>query len=133
MRSAILVAAALLSLGVSAQAEEERYRLEKTDNGYIRMDTRSGAMSICEESSGQLICRTAADERAAQDDAITRLEDTIAALEKRVTALENRAIPEFMLPSEEEFEKSLSYMEQFFRRFLGVVQDLDKDGAPQKT
>jgi hypothetical protein len=30
-------------------AEPDRYRLEKTESGYVRMDTRTGEMSICEE------------------------------------------------------------------------------------
>lgn len=135
MRFATLAAACtvLVALaGVSRAQDVERYRLEKTDDGYVRMDTQTGAMSICEEKSSQLVCRAAADERTAYEDDIERLRDTVNALEKRVAALENRAIPEMMLPSEQEFEKSLGYMEQFFRRFLGIVKEMDKD-EPQKT
>jgi hypothetical protein len=53
-----------LLAGASA-AEPDRYRLEKTPNGYVRMDTRTGAMSICEEKWGELVCKMAADERTA--------------------------------------------------------------------
>ena len=44
----ILIPAALVSLvAASAYSEEtDRYRLEKSDNGYVRMDTQTGAMSI---------------------------------------------------------------------------------------
>ncbi|MBX3578600.1 MAG: hypothetical protein KF723_15455 [Rhizobiaceae bacterium] len=134
MRAQLLAATAVLIAFAASAAAEERYRLEKSADGYVRMDTRTGAMSICQESGGQLVCRAAADERTAYEDDIGRLQEGIDALEKRVAALENRAIPEMMLPSEENFEKSLSYMEQFFRRFLGVVKDFEKDGTnPQKT
>lgn len=135
MRSQIIVATAAVVALAGSAAAEERYRLEKNENGYVRMDTRTGAMSMCSESGGQLVCRSAADERTAYEDDIERLQDGIHELEKRVTALENRAIPEMMLPSEENFEKSLSYMEQFFRRFMGIVKDLEADGSgePQKT
>ena len=50
-----------------------------------------------------------------------------------------RPIPDDVLPTEEDFEKSLGYMERFFRRFMDIVKDFDKDGArraaaePQKT
>ncbi len=135
MRTQVLVATATLIAIAAPASDEERYRLEKNENGYVRMDTRTGAMSICQDTGGQLVCRAAADERTAYEDDIERLQDGIHELEKRVTALENRAIPEMMLPSEENFEKSLSYMEQFFRRFMGIVKDLEKDGSgePQKT
>ena len=57
----ILIPAALASLvAASAYSEEtDRYRLEKSANGYVRMDTQTGAMSICEERSGQLVCKVA--------------------------------------------------------------------------
>jgi hypothetical protein len=38
------------------------------------------------------------------------------------------------MPSEEEFDKTLSMMERFMRRFMGVVKELEGDEAkPQKT
>ena len=43
-------------------------------NGYVRMDTQTGEMSICEEKSGQLVCKMAADERTAFQDEIDRLQ-----------------------------------------------------------
>lgn len=135
MRTFVLAVAAATLAFAAPSGAEERYRLEKTDGGYVRMDTETGAMSICQETAGQLVCRAAADERQAYDDDMARLHDTIAALEKRVTALENRAIPEVLLPTQEDFDKSLSYMEQFFRRFMGIVKDMEDDdaNAPQKT
>ena len=137
MRHVCLAAGALLALTAVAGAQDaSRFQMEKSANGYVRMDTRTGEMSICEETSGQLVCRLAADERAAFENDVERLQDNIDALEKRVAALESRpAIPDALLPSEEDFEKSLSYMEQFFRRFMGIVKDIEKDDpkAPQKT
>ncbi|TIX77589.1 MAG: hypothetical protein E5V24_27965, partial [Mesorhizobium sp.] len=66
----VLIPAALVSfVAASAFSEEiDRYRLEKSATGYVRMDTQTGAMSICEERSGQLVCKMAADERAAFQD-----------------------------------------------------------------
>jgi flagellar motility protein MotE (MotC chaperone) len=140
----ILIPAALCSLvAASAHSEEtDRYRLEKSANGYVRMDTRTGAMSICEEHSGQLICKMAADERAAYQDEIDRLQGSVKALDERVTKLENSlsAQLESKLPSEEDFNKSMSYMERFFRSFMNIVKDMDKENSdsgakpsPQKT
>ncbi|PBB78596.1 hypothetical protein CK218_24590 [Mesorhizobium sp. WSM3879] len=140
----ILIPAALCSLvAASAYSEEtDRYRLEKSTNGYVRMDTQTGAMSICEERSGQLVCKLAADERSAFQDEIDRLQSTVKALDERVAKLENSlsARLESQLPSEEDFNKTMSYMERFFRSFMDIVKDIDRqegDGgtkpSPQKT
>jgi hypothetical protein len=137
MRPVALIVPALLLAGLvgSASGEEvERYRLEKTENGYVRMDTATGEMSICEERTGQLVCKTAADERAAFQDEIDRLQAKLDGIEGRVAKLEERAIPEALLPSDEEVDKSLDIMEKFFNRFMGMMKQLDKDEAlPQRT
>ncbi|MDX8482652.1 hypothetical protein RFN28_29960 [Mesorhizobium sp. VK24D] len=140
----ILIPAALCSLvAASASSEEtDRYQLEKSANGYVRMDTRTGAMSICEERTGQLVCKMATDERAAFQEEIDRLQSSVKALDERVAKLENTpsARLESNLPSEEDFNKTMNYMERFFRRFMDIVKDMDKengDGSakpdPQKT
>lgn len=127
----ILIPAALCSLvAVSAYSEEtDHYRLEKSANGYVRMDTRTGAMSICEERSGQLVCKMAADERAAYQDEIDRLDNSVKALDARVAKLENSlsARLESQLPSEEDFNRTMGYMERFFRTFKDIVKDMNKE------
>jgi len=114
-----------------AGAEEvERYRLEKTGTGYVRMDTATGEMSLCEERSGQLICKISVDERAAFQDEIDRLQTRLEGVEARIVKLEERpSIPEALLPSEEQFDQTLDLMEKFFRRFIGIVKEVD----PERT
>ncbi|MCO5070879.1 MAG: hypothetical protein M9944_06680 [Rhizobiaceae bacterium] len=130
---AITVMIASLAASVSAvSAQEERYRLERTDNGYVRLDTQTGDMSICEERTGQLVCRAAAEERAAFHNEIDRLNDAIATLEKRVSALE-KSPASSGLPSEEEFDRTMSYMERFFRGFMDIVRDNEKDVPSDRT
>ena len=126
-------------LGSASAAEPDRYRLEKTPNGYVRMDTRTGEMSICQEKWGELVCKMAADERTAVQDEIERLQTdmkaledrlaTVKALEDRVAKLENSltAKIENSLPTEEDFNKTMSYMERFFRSFMGIVKDFESE------
>ena len=79
------VIAALSVLAASpALAQESRYVMEKTDTGFVRMDTVTGAMSVCETNGKQLVCRLAADERHAFQDAIDELHERIDALETKV-------------------------------------------------
>jgi hypothetical protein len=139
-RIALISPLLLLPLLASASAAEpDRYRLEKTPNGYVRMDTRTGEMSVCQEKWGELVCRMAADERTAVQNEMERLQTelkalndqlaTVKALEGRVAKLENSmtAKIEQSLPTEEDFNKTMSYMERFFRSFMGIVKDFENE------
>jgi flagellar motility protein MotE (MotC chaperone) len=142
MRIASLIVAAALTAPafVPAAAQDAgRYTLERTDEGYVRMDRRSGEMSLCQERDGQLICRLAADERSALQAEVDRLQSELDRLEERVDALEGG--PAAALSEEDEFEQALTFMERFFRRFMDIVKDLERDfggeeaepGTPQRT
>jgi flagellar motility protein MotE (MotC chaperone) len=122
-------AVAMLAASVAQAADTERYRLEKSESGYVRMDTQTGEMSICEERAGQLVCKLAADERKAYQDQADRLQSELKALDERVAALEKSPLinPKSVLPTDEEFEKTMGYMERFMRRFMGIAKDLDQD------
>lgn len=133
----LALASVLALMASAAQAQEtERYRLERTDTGYVRMDTATGEMSLCEERAGQLVCKLAADERAAFQDEVDRMRGDIKALEERVAKLEKPGLP---LMSDEDFERSMGYMEKFFRSFMGIVKELEDENGnqpapgPQKT
>ena len=139
---AVLAIAGVAAAQVGEARAEERYRLERTDDGYVRMDTRTGEMWVCREQADQLVCRTAADERDAYDGEIERLNAEMDALTDRVAALEAQAgAPVATLPSDEEFDRTLGFMERFFRRFVDVFRDLDRElreddagaGDPDRT
>ncbi|MGC0052270.1 hypothetical protein ACNSPG_04295 [Brucella pituitosa] len=127
--------AAISLLGTSfvasgAYAEENgRYRLEGTETGYVRLDTRTGALSVCNEQQGQLICKMATEDREAYENDLSDLQDRVKKLEDKVTALEaggaSATAPK--LPTDAEFEQSLGYMERFMRRFMDVTKSFDSE------
>lgn len=124
---AVIAIAATLAT-TPALAEESRYVLEKTDSGFVRMDTVTGAMSSCEMDGKQMICRLAADERHAFQDAMDELHERVDALEAKVDALSGGAMrPGAGLPNDEEMEETFSFMEKFFRRFMGIAKDLERE------
>ena len=87
-----------------------------------------------------LVCKLAADERTAYQDEIDRLQRSGGARPARRETREFAGKAELSLPTEEEFNKTLSYMERFMRSFMDLTKDLDKDkqiekppATPQKT
>lgn len=128
-----LAGAACLFGATTAQAQDPaRYQLERSGDGYVRLDKFTGEMSFCEEKAKRIVCHMAADERDALIDEIARLQERMRTIETRLAALEGApSAPVTSLPTDEEFEKTMGYMERFFRRFMGVVKDLERDfGSP---
>lgn len=116
---------AMTLLPASAQ-DVEHYQLERTQDGYVRLDTVTGRMTLCTERDGQLVCRMAAEDRSAYDNEIDALQGRVDALEARITALEGGTRAP-ALSDDQEFERTMGYMERFFRRFMGIVKDLERD------
>ena len=131
MRRSHLACILLLAVPAAAAAQEaDRYALEKTADGYVRMDRKTGEMSLCTERSGQLVCKLAADERTAVETEMDRVTARLEDLEKRLAAVENQSVRVPGLPTDEELEKSLTYMQRFFRTFMDTVKDFETDTKP---
>ena len=75
---AVLAVSILGAGGAAAQSlpdkENGRYALSPTTDGVIRLDTRTGAVSTCSNSSAGWACYSIPDERAALDAEIGRLQ-----------------------------------------------------------
>lgn len=127
-----------LGFATPALAEEPdvaRFALEKTESGFVRLDRQTGALTLCREKDGALVCRMAADERTAYEEDLTRLEKRVEALEKRLVDGRLPASGEPM-PSDEEVERSIGIMERFMRSFFGLVEEFkqkEEGTSPDKT
>lgn len=123
---------ALIPGGLSAQAlDDGRFRLEKTPEGFVRLDTRTGALSLCQARDGALVCRMAADERAAYEEDLDRLEKRVTALELKAGATPAPGAGLTAPPSDEEIDRSIGIMERFMRSFMGIIEEFEgrKQGA----
>lgn len=128
MRLIITALATTLCVGLASAQEAGRFTMEKTPDGYVRMDNGTGQMSLCKENGAQLVCQLAADDRDAFQDEVARLQEKLDAVEKRVAALETGiGAPSSSMPTEEDFDKTMSYMQRFFRGFIDIVKELDRD------
>jgi hypothetical protein len=134
------VALPLVLLSIDAQAvlgqepQPERFQMEKTETGFVRLNRETGAVSLCRDDGGNLVCRMAADERAAYERELDLLEKRVTALERKLESTPRART----LPGEAEIEQSFSIMERFMRRFMEIIEDFtsERDHSqpdPQKT
>ncbi|MGJ8572313.1 MAG: hypothetical protein ACSHXI_16605 [Hoeflea sp.] len=134
-RFAILCVSALVLIAPAQAFADEpavnRYAMEKTENGFVRLDTQTGEMSICTQKAGQLVCRLAADERRAFEEALSDLSSRVESLENRLDAVAPSE-DSTGIPDEAELDRALGAMEKMMRRFFGMVEELqrDFDGKP---
>ena len=69
-----------------ADTEHGRFSFHKVDEGFLRLDTRTGQVSLCNHKNLGWACDTIPDERAALENEIARLQTGNAALKKDMLA-----------------------------------------------
>lgn len=134
-------------------AENGRYALSPVADGVIRLDTRTGAVSTCTNTGTGWACYAVPDERAALDAEIGRLQSDneklkaqLAARELVVTGKTDEALPkadtlkkpepkvadgerkiEIPLPSDQDMDRMMSFLEQAWRRLVDMANRMQKD------
>jgi hypothetical protein len=131
--SAFMVAAAVATPAFAQQAKpagEEnqngRYAMTPAPNGFLRMDTRTGAVSLCTLRDGNVTCASSADERGALESEIARLAKENSALRERLAEFTQRgpgARLRDALPNEDEMNKALGLAETFMRRMMRIMRE----------
>jgi len=137
--------AALALLTVPAVAEEPqpgRFQMTEVENGMLRLDTQTGAVSFCSLADDQWDCKMADDDRAALaasveelerenvrlSESIDRLRDETKKLRARISELQatqgNEDSPTLSLPSDAEMDRVIGFMERLMRRFYAFAQSL---------
>jgi peptidoglycan hydrolase CwlO-like protein len=120
--------AAFLAMTAAHAEQQGRYVFDRSNNEIVRLDTQTGEMSTCEDKAGQLTCRPAVEEKQASQSEIDRLNQKVDRLEKQLAELEKRVVsPKDLLPSDEQVDRTLGIMERFFRRFMDIARDFDKN------
>jgi hypothetical protein len=141
---AIAVAAAIL-IG-PARADEPtpdteggRYVFSKQANGYLRLDTQSGAVALCSERPVGWTCQAAPEDRAVFEREIARLQNENAAL-KRVLLAHGLSLPPgvvpdtataqndstLRLPSDAEIDRAIAFVGHVWQRFIDAIARAQK-------
>ena len=117
-----------------------RYTMHPADGGFLRLDTQTGQMSMCQRSAGSAggawNCSMLPDERVAlerenQDlkTAVKRLEDLAGVAGPREADDKG---PMARLPTEDDVDKAMSYVQRMLKKFREKVRELedqDKKGT----
>jgi hypothetical protein len=128
--------------------ENGRYALSQAADGVVRLDTRTGAVSTCNNPGSGWACYVVPDERKAMDEEIGRLqtenEKLKAQLASREPAKIDEALPksdrqaapkaaegerkiEIPLPSDQDVDRVMSFLERAWRKLIDMANRVQKD------
>jgi hypothetical protein len=162
-RVAALAVCCLTGIGTASaesapDTESGRYTLSPAENGaMIRLDTRTGTVSNCNNSGAGWACYAVPDERTAMDAEIGRLQaeneklrarlasrdgtvqgkvdealpkDTLPKSDKAAPKVaENERKIEIPLPSDQDMDRVMSFVERAWRRLVDIANRIQKDAA----
>jgi hypothetical protein len=141
---AVTVAGALGASAALAQGNEgddSRYQFNRVEDGYLRLDLKSGQVSLCSRRTVGWSCIAVPDDRAALDGEIARLQTENATLKK---TLLDRGLPlpggvaselpvarggdgNIKLPSNADIDRMVAAVEKVWRRLVEMIINLQKD------
>ena len=131
-----------------------RYALSQTADGVMRLDTRTGQVSNCSKGNDGWACLVVPDERAAMDAEIGRLQAENGRLKAQLAARDpaapgktDEALPksdsskkpepkvaegernkiEIPLPSDQDMDRVMSFVERAWRRLVDMANRFQKD------
>lgn len=129
---ALLPAAAFAQTAAPAPRDPDagRFTLRDTPDGLLRLDGRTGQISLCSRQDGSFTCRLVADDRAVLQAEIDRLKAENDALKRGgATALARPGADgqSLNLPSDQEVDRAMSLAERIIRRFMGIIRETDQE------
>jgi hypothetical protein len=138
--AAALLAGAAAAQTVPGELDDPRFTFNRVEDGFLRLDGRTGAVSLCSRDSAGWACRAVADERSALEGEIARLQGENARLKKDLIAKnlplpgtaegERRGQPEaprLQLPSDADINRVVTFMEKVWRRLVEMIVSVQKD------
>lgn len=147
--SALIATLVMLGAAHTAHAQErpQRFTMTPTESGVVRLDTETGAVSICVRKDGQWSCEATPEERQALRREIERLQAENARLRSELRQpgqAPGLATPDkgaeppsappapkesFELPTEKDIDQAFDYLEGMMRKFRDRLKQL---GEPEK-
>jgi hypothetical protein len=123
--SVLLIAALYAPAAAQEPAPAGRYTLVPVEGGALRLDTQTGAVSICSGDAVEISCRPLQEDASdAAAGGAPDIEGRLVALEARIAELEARTV---LLPDEESIDRAMTLADRVMRHFFGMVRELKRD------
>jgi hypothetical protein len=121
--------------------EDSRFTFHRTDDGYLRLDGRTGQVSLCSRRPAGWTCQLIPDERNVLETEIARLQADNALL-KRELLTHNLALPgsikpdppgtkvdepRVSLPSDAELNRMMAFIEKVWKRMMEMIVATQRD------
>ena len=133
----LLAVTPALAQGEPSPGDDRRYQFNQVMDGTLRLDLRSGQVSLCSRRPAGWACTLVPDERAALEDELARLQSENAALKKAlldrgaeppgVTRREPPAAGDTKRPSDAEIDRVMTTLERVWRRLVDMLINLQKE------
>jgi hypothetical protein len=122
----------------AGEGEDGRFIFKHVEDGFLRLDTRTGQVAFCSRHSVGFACAAAPDERDALEAEIARLRSENAAL-KKVVLTHGLDLPggvkpdkptaegrghDLNLPSDADLDRVMAFLERAWRRLVEMMTNL---------
>ncbi|MGY8664442.1 hypothetical protein Q3C01_19120 [Bradyrhizobium sp. UFLA05-109] len=149
---AVAAGGSLVFAQAAPDSENGRYTMTPTPDGVLRLDTRTGVVSTCSNNGTGWACYAVPDERSALDAEIGRLQAELEKLKAQLAAgptvsgkiddalpksdslkkaepkaAENNRKIEVPLPSDQDVDRVVSFLERAWRRLIEMANRVQKD------
>lgn len=146
------VSGTLVAAQSAPDGDNGRYSMTPIPEGVLRLDTRTGTVSTCSRNGAGWACYAVPDERSALDAEIGRLQAEVEKLKGQVAAGPpvsgkiDEALPksdslkkgepkaaegdrklEIPLPSDQDMDRIMSFLEKAWRRLIDMANRVQKD------
>lgn len=141
----VLALSTLAAPHASAQPAEVgrpgRYTMQPVEGGFLRLDSQTGEVSLCTGRGAAFACEAVADKRAEPSELAQlraenlRLQGEMARLTDQLAASPpaQRSTPRLELPTEEDVDKALTYLERMVKKFRDRLREFDSPTPPRNT
>jgi hypothetical protein len=147
MKQIVLILFLLSSVAAGAQTlppaadGDGRFTFNRVQDGFLRFDSRSGQVSLCNRRTAGWACEAVPEERTAMESEIAKLQADNAALKKEL-ASRGLTLPdsvkaepappkgpnlEIRLPSNKDIERAMEYLEKVWRGVVDAITAAQKE------
>jgi hypothetical protein len=134
--------------GAPPDADDGRYTFHRMGDGFVRLDSRTGQLAQCGWGPTGWSCKMVADERAALESEIGRLQRDNAELKKSLLSrglelpsgivaeapppvppanVPDPSAKDPKMPSDAELDRAISFMKNVWRKLVDMMVDLQRD------